>query len=101
MVELLGSEDLRSTHLNLGYPTPTLGRDEAINNILPTLQKDRQIWSRGRFGAWKYEVANQDHSFMQGVEAVDNILFGSPELTVIDPNWVNSRSNNERQYVRA
>ena len=79
-----------------GYPTPTLTRDGCIANVLPYLQKNMNIWSRGRFGAWKYEVANQDHSFMQGVEAVDNILYGAPELTLHNPNWVNSRANNER-----
>ena len=32
---------------------------------------------RRRFGSYKYEVANQDHSLMLGVECVDNILFGT------------------------
>jgi len=93
------SDEIVSTyyrHFDYGYPTPTLTRDACIANVLPYLQKNLDIWSRGRFGAWKYEVANQDHSFMQGVEAVDNILYGSPELTLNDPNWVNSRANNER-----
>ncbi|PFH45772.1 hypothetical protein AMATHDRAFT_82802 [Amanita thiersii Skay4041] len=64
------------------YPTPTLNRDECLATILPYLRDKLDIWSRGRFGAWKYEVANQDHSFMQGVEAVDNTLFGKPEVTL-------------------
>jgi protoporphyrinogen oxidase len=63
-----------------GYPTPFLGRDELLNKIQPRL-RERDILSRGRFGAWKYEVSNQDHSFMQGVEAVDNLVSGTVEHT--------------------
>jgi len=33
----------------------------------------------------QYEVANQDHSMMLGVEAADNIRFGSKELTLNHP----------------
>ncbi|KAJ3181535.1 hypothetical protein HK101_009920 [Irineochytrium annulatum] len=80
-----------------GYPTPTLERDGHLNVLLPALQKER-IWSRGRFGSWKYEVANQDHSFMVGVEAADNVLYGAPEMTLLYPNWVNSRRNAERTH---
>lgn len=43
-------------------PTPSLGRDAALEKILPTLKTDYGIWSRGRFGSWKYECGNQDHS---------------------------------------
>lgn len=71
-----------------GYPTPTLERDGGLAKVLPAL-KAKDVWSRGRFGSWKYEVANQDHSFMIGVEAVDNILHGQPELTLNFPNLVN------------
>lgn len=35
-----------------GYPTPSLGRDAALAAALPWL-KERGIWSRGRFGAYK------------------------------------------------
>lgn len=55
------------------YPVPTLGRDRALGLIHPWLE-ERGIYSRGRFGAWKYEVGNMDHSFMQGVEVVERIL---------------------------
>lgn len=71
-----------------GYPTPTIERDRALRAILPALER-RHIYSRGRFGAWVYEVGNQDHSFMQGVEAVHHILHGSPELTLWFPHLVN------------
>ena len=73
-----------------GYPTPSLGRDAALASALPYL-RERDVWSRGRFGAWKYEVANQDHSCMQGVEAVDNMLDGAEELTVHKPAVVNAK----------
>lgn len=73
--------------LEYGYPTPSLERDEALNIALPWL-KEQSIWSRGRFGSYKYEVANQDHSCMIGVEAVDNILFGTKEFTLFYPSLV-------------
>jgi protoporphyrinogen oxidase len=73
-----------------GYPTPFIGRDVILNRVLPMLEK-HSIYSRGRFGAWKYEGGNQDHSLMQGVEAVDRILSGKREITVYHPEIVNKR----------
>lgn len=87
-------EDRRAIHhlwktkVERAYPTPALGRDEALRVILPELEK-RNIYSRGRFGAWKYEVGNLDHCYMQGVEAANHLLFGSPELTLWFPSVVN------------
>ncbi|RPB10897.1 FAD/NAD(P)-binding domain-containing protein [Morchella conica CCBAS932] len=81
-----------------GYPTPSLERDGVLKQLLPKLQA-KGIHSRGRFGSWKYEVGNQDHSFMLGVEAVDNILHGATELTLNYPDFVNSRSNTERSLI--
>lgn len=78
--------------LDHGYPTPSLEREAILHEILPALESKR-IYSRGRFGAWRYEVSNQDHSFMQGVEVVEHILHGHEELTLNDPDRVNSRSN--------
>jgi protoporphyrinogen oxidase len=63
--------------LEYGYPTPWLGRDEAVHAADAAL-RPLGIFSRGRFGAWKYEVSNQDHSFAQGVEAVDAIVSQPP-----------------------
>lgn len=57
------------------------------------------MYSRGRFGAWSYEVGNQDHSLMQGVEAVDAIVNGFVKLSLFYPDFVNSRANNERRLV--
>jgi hypothetical protein len=72
------------------YPTPFLGRDRQVAVSLRDLQR-QGVYSRGRFGAWKYECANMDHAVMQGVEAVEHMLFGTPELTVHYPSLVNSR----------
>ncbi|OAA55464.1 Amine oxidase [Cordyceps fumosorosea ARSEF 2679] len=85
-----------SRRFDHGYPTPSLKRDAALEEALPYL-KSKDILSRGRFGAWTYEVGNQDHSFMQGVEAIDNIYNGGAELTLNYPDLVNRRANTERR----
>jgi protoporphyrinogen oxidase len=72
-----------------GYPTPFLGRDAALGAIQPWLEEHR-VFSRGRFGAWKYEVSNQDHSFMQGVEVADRLLGRGDEPTLHRSHDVNS-----------
>ena len=64
------------------YPTPSLERDPALRTVLPWLET-QDVYSRGRFGAWRYEVGNMDHSVAQGVEWVNRILLddGANELT--------------------
>jgi hypothetical protein len=57
------SDEIVSTYVRRfdhGYPTPSLERNGALAEVLPYLQ-EKNIYSRGRFGAWKYEVGNQDH----------------------------------------
>jgi len=81
--------------LERGYPTPSRGRDQALDAILPAFEA-RDVFSRGRFGAWKYEVSNQDHSFAQGVECVDHLLTGSSEETLRFPDVVNARRSTPR-----
>lgn len=72
------------------YPVPTLGRDAILDAVLPGLE-GRGIYSRGRFGAWTYEVGNMDHCFAQGAEAVRRLALGEPEVTLADPAQVNRR----------
>jgi protoporphyrinogen oxidase len=72
-----------------GYPIPTLDRDAVLGELLPQLA-DLRILSRGRFGGWKYEAANMDHSIMQGVEAAERILLGREEVTLFQPHLVNA-----------
>lgn len=68
--------DIVDTHVierDYTYPTPSLERDEALRALHPWLES-RDIYSRGRFGAWRYEVGNMDHSVAQGVEWVNRIV---------------------------
>lgn len=68
-------------YADYSYPTPTVERDDILSRVIPWLE-DRDIYSRGRFGMWKYEVANTDHTLMQGVELVNRLLLGEPETTI-------------------
>ncbi|MDX1960779.1 MAG: FAD-dependent oxidoreductase [Leptospiraceae bacterium] len=72
-----------------GYPTPSLERDSILKKIIPALDS-LSIYSRGRFGGWKYEVSNQDHSMMQGVEWANKIVLGLPEISFFYPNVANA-----------
>jgi protoporphyrinogen oxidase len=64
--------------ISYSYPIPTLERDRALDVLQPALLQEK-IYSRGRFGAWRYEIGNMDHSVMMGVEAVDNALSSAEE----------------------
>ena len=88
-VEALGADltQLDSTWTRtvpMGYPVPTLGRDEVLADHDRRL-KSLDIRSRGRFGGWRYESCNQDYSFAQGVEAIDSIDTGRPEDVLWHP----------------
>ncbi len=65
-------------HAGHSYPIPSVDRNPALETI-HAYREPRGIFSRGRFGAWKYEIGNQDHSLMQGVELVDRWLDGTEE----------------------
>ncbi|OGM66275.1 hypothetical protein A2985_00800 [Candidatus Woesebacteria bacterium RIFCSPLOWO2_01_FULL_43_11] len=82
--KLLDEEDRKkivSTYLidiKYSYPVPFMNRDNVLK-LIQTYLRDNAIYSRGRFGGWKYEVGNMDHSVMQGIEVVDKILLGKEE----------------------
>jgi protoporphyrinogen oxidase len=85
-------ENIVSTWLysaDYGYPTPSVERDDILDQVIPALEQ-LGICSRGRFGAWKYEVSNQDHSLMQGVEWVNRVVLNIPEITYAYPEVANS-----------
>ncbi len=82
-------------HKERGYPTPFLGRDGVVEPRLRWLAA-HGVFSRGRFGAWKYEVSNQDHSFAQGREVAERLSRDGGdtlEPTVWTPALVNRRRN--------
>ncbi|VDK20525.1 unnamed protein product [Anisakis simplex] len=70
--------DVYSVVLDYGYPIPSVERDSELARAHKTLE-EHQIFSRGRFGGWKYEASNQDHCFIQGKEVVDRVLLNEPE----------------------
>jgi hypothetical protein len=68
-------------HADYSYPTPSVERDTILATAIPYLER-HGIYSRGRFGMWKYEVSNTDHTLMQGVELVNRLLLDEPETTI-------------------
>ncbi|MHC4481200.1 MAG: protoporphyrinogen/coproporphyrinogen oxidase, partial [Planctomycetota bacterium] len=67
-----------------GYPTPSRDRDARLEALAPSLE-ERHIFSRGRFGAWRYEVGNMDHSYLQGIQAARRVLGLRSEPTLALP----------------
>jgi protoporphyrinogen oxidase len=88
------------TTLKHGYPVPFLGRDEVLEDIQPQLEA-HGIYSRGRFGAWRYEISNQDHTFMQGTEAVRRIIFGTREETIDNAPAVNDAGRAKQVQIKS
>lgn len=92
-----GAEVVSQAHRFIphSYPTPFLGRDARVQPLLDGLERD-DIYSRGRFGAWKYEVGNMDHCFAQGYECAGRLIHGlgpETEPTLREPGLINARRN--------
>jgi UDP-galactopyranose mutase len=78
---IAGTPPVASLHvetIDYAYPVPTLGRDEALRTLQPWLM-DHGIYSRGRFGAWRYEAGNMDHAVKMGIDVARLLVAGTPE----------------------
>jgi protoporphyrinogen oxidase len=76
-----GRPQVVSTHVidvDYAYPVPTLRRDSALEIIQPWLS-NHDIYSRGRFGSWRYETGNMDHAVKMGVDVARLIVANTPE----------------------
>ncbi len=92
-LEIVSRWEYRIEH---GYPVPFLERDALLTEVQPALEA-ANVYSRGRFGTWRYEISNQDHAYMQGVEVARRILFRLPEETFGNAVAVNEAAVPELQ----
>jgi protoporphyrinogen oxidase len=71
-----GQPPVASVHVEdipYAYPVPTLGRDQALETIQPWLIENG-IFSRGRFGSWRYEIGNMDHAVKMGIDVARRLV---------------------------
>jgi protoporphyrinogen oxidase len=76
---IAGRPPVASIHvetIDYAYPVPTLGRDHALQTVQPWL-RERDIYSRGRFGAWRYESGNMDHAVKMGIDVARELVGGA------------------------
>jgi len=64
--------------VDYAYPIPTRDRDRALGVVQPWLAA-QGIYSRGRFGSWKYEIGNMDHAVKMGIDVARRLTEGRPE----------------------
>ncbi len=69
---------LHLEEIDYAYPVPTRTRDAALAAIQPWLMQHK-VLSRGRFGAWLYELGNMDHAVKMGIDAARHLVQGAPE----------------------
>ncbi|HET7483477.1 MAG TPA: FAD-dependent oxidoreductase [Actinomycetota bacterium] len=76
-----GTPDIASLHVEdipYAYPVPTMKRDDALATIQPWLM-NHHVYSRGRFGSWKYEIGNMDHAVKMGTDIARRLVDGTDE----------------------
>jgi protoporphyrinogen oxidase len=69
---------VHSIDVEYAYPVPTRERDSALESIQPWLL-ERDVFSRGRFGSWRYEIGNMDHAVKMGIDVARLLVEGRPE----------------------
>ena len=84
--------------LSHGYPVPHRDRDRHLELVAEVLEP-LGVFCRGRFGGWRYEASNQDHAFMQGLEVIDRIIDGTPEVTYPTPARSNAGYDRSRRPI--
>ncbi|MDD5254548.1 MAG: FAD-dependent oxidoreductase [Candidatus Omnitrophica bacterium] len=62
------------------YPLAVLGGRPALSGAHRRLES-LGIYSRGRFGGWRYAIGNMDDCFRQGQEIAGRLVTGEPETT--------------------
>jgi protoporphyrinogen oxidase len=81
-VGLVGDDaPIASVHtidVEYAYPVPTRDRDSALEAIQPWLM-ERDVYSRGRFGSWRYEIGNMDHAVKMGIDVARMLVEARPE----------------------
>jgi protoporphyrinogen oxidase len=73
-----GVASIHVEEIDYAYPVPTLERDASLDTIQPWLM-GHEIYSRGRFGSWRYEMGNMDHAVKMGIDAARRIVTGQDE----------------------
>lgn len=76
-----GEPPVTSIHVEdipYAYPVPTLERDGVLELVQPWLE-ERGIYSRGRFGTWRYEIGNMDHATKMGIDVARALVAKEPE----------------------
>lgn len=84
---VVGRPPVASIHvedIEYAYPVPTLERDPALGVIHPWLM-GHEIYSRGRFGSWRYEIGNMDHAVKMGIDVARRIVTGQQEDLWCEP----------------
>ncbi|MGC5264063.1 protoporphyrinogen/coproporphyrinogen oxidase [Streptomyces cyaneofuscatus] len=76
---------LASAHLELlpyAYPVPTRDRDAVLSTVMPWLE-EHEIYPRGRFGTWRYEIGNMDHAVKMGIDIARRLVAGAAEELLV------------------